>query len=136
MFYYFCVDKRQVDLIKISKHFMQKLGIRLHADKNSDTVNGALYGSHYATGNKTGICWAGHDLSQIPEEHSCIVIEIYEEDESIGQYHKTNFKAKKVRIEEVGKEIEDYVKKEKLSKIKIDNQTMILDHNIERIRHG
>lgn len=80
MIYYSCVDTKEVNLIDISQYMISKLGIKLHADFSTDTVNGAITGNHWPAGPKFGMCWGGHDLMDILEEHSCLIIEVYEID--------------------------------------------------------
>ena len=120
MRYHFCIDKKDIDLVEISKHFEKKLGVKLHADREDDEVNGALFACHYDAGEKHGKCWCGFDLSEIPGEHTCIMVETYDVNEPPSPSHRTRFrKPPQAKIKGLHKEFNAFLKKKKLKGRKV-----------------
>lgn len=114
MKYSFSLNKK-VNLIDLSKHFGTKLGLKLHADDPSDTVNGAIHANYHPAGAKTGKCWCGLDLSTIPEEHTCVIIETYDVSEApTGNRQSRLKKPLMTKVLQLPTEFDDFVKIKKL----------------------
>ena len=120
-----CFDKK-IELEAVSRHLMAELGIKCHADFDTDIVHGAMHGNNYALGY-IGKCWGKHQLDGT-KVHMSVAVEIYDNTEAPSLDHKTTLQKKVVKKVDLDGSLDNFAKKHKIKLDKVNKHNVVIDH--------